>query len=314
MRLDRQINWIPLTWTLASIKRFADEQNTVAQLIIDTDLSKDQFEKLNTNLRFSLQHITIVLTRISNEFALNACQLQAITTALHHHVTCIQGPPGTGKTRVIQAFCKAMLLLKELSSDPLEAQLHMLVSAHSNYAVANLQPLLLGRGINILRWGNAKRSQPTEPDGGGALNHWIECLVEAEGKSANNKIWRERQRQLIRASPDSVCMGTCDSMGSSNLNLLGPFVGSASIDEAGLAPEPSLANVWSRLTKKGSTVLVGDQCQLPPIVQSQQAKYEGLNTSILERLSRLPGIKCYEWMGLGVVSGFRCIEHRCGGV
>ena len=68
------------------------------------------------------------------------------------------------------------------------------------------------------------------------------------------------------------------------------------VDEAGQSPEPDILIPWTQfnLNLKGQVVLAGDPHQLGPVVKSEQAKYLGLELSMMQRLMQDERFQIYQ--------------------
>lgn len=148
----------------------------------------------------------------------------------------IQGPPGTGKTSTI-----IRRIIQELVADDRE---RVLAVAYTNRAANELCAVLDRHGIAYLRHGSVEGTE-----GAYAIPH----LARTLGSSV-----------LAQRIADARCIvATVQSMYSgSEIWEFGAFT-TAIVDEASQILEPSLLGIVSRV---GRSILVGDQCQLPPVL------------------------------------------------
>jgi regulator of nonsense transcripts 1 len=103
---------------------------------------------------------------------------------------------------------------------------------------------------------------------------------ELSAKDENRfKILRSKAERDILSNADVVCT-TC--VGAGDPRLKGFVFKSVLIDEATQATEPECLIPIVRSAKQ--VVLVGDHCQLPPVVMSKKAAAAGLSRSLFERL------------------------------
>eukprot|EP00397_Hematodinium_sp_SG-2012_P004327 GEMP01004338.1.p1 GENE.GEMP01004338.1~~GEMP01004338.1.p1 ORF type:complete len:906 (+),score=219.90 GEMP01004338.1:588-3305(+) len=184
---------------------------------------------------------------------LNESQWTAVRQVVdeRRRLTFIQGPPGTGKTTTAAAIVCHWLQNK---CGPI------LCTAFSNKGTDHLGLCLHKLGIKVVRVGIS--DTPFS----------IDALMEQGG-------YNYHDQDKIIDQCDVVC-ATCIGSGMSLLrNRNFPFI---VMDEAAQVIEPASLIPLS----KGcvSCVLVGDQCQLPPTVISDEANRRGLGVSMFDRL------------------------------
>lgn len=222
---------------------------------------------------------------------LNMSQKDAVMMALRSSMTLIQGPPGTGKTVVSTAI---VYLLWKMTSK------QILVCAPSNISVDQLALRLSRTGLRVVKV-TAKAREPFENE---HIKHLsLSDLVKNDPKASpdllrllHKKTSEEltakekfHLRDLLRHSEatilkktEVVCC-TCSTAGNRRLNLL--KFKTVLIDESSQATEPgSLIPIVKGCTQ---LVLVGDQMQLGPCVQSRAAEKLGLGKSLFERMIEL---------------------------
>eukprot|EP00667_Euglena_gracilis_P002996 EG_transcript_3003 len=231
---------------------------------------------------------------------LNASQQAAVRRVIQDRaqLTLIQGPPGTGKTTTAVAIiCEWLLRYRG----------KILVTAYSNQGVNNLMAGLAAHGIRVIRVG--------KPDATRSEFH-VDKMIEQnpleqqrrrlswEVEDVRRKIsratkrppadlmvhLRDLSRQLGQLSSGAivaqsleqaeVVCTTCVGAGLGMLRAMAfPLV---LLDEATQAPEP--ATLIPFFHGSMQVVMVGDQCQLPPTVQSEVAAKGGLDISLFDRL------------------------------
>ena len=191
---------------------------------------------------------------------LNESQLNTVKSALSNHITLVQGPPGTGKTHVAAAIVEQYLKYHKRYK-PMNDRLKILLSAYSNIAVDVLAERVLNCDLNPLRIGS---DSTLHPDLGIVLNRFPPY---------------EWQRRM--SSAEIIC---ATSIGSGNESLKNTQFDLILIDETTQSTESGLLVALSKLKENGRIVLIGDHKQLPPTVCSLNAKYNGLDISLFERL------------------------------
>ncbi len=257
----------------------------------DTSVQMEQPAVQNTSLTFSNSR-------------LNESQQQAVKAITQNpHICIVHGPPGTGKTTtLIEAVCQ---LVKDGEK--------VLVSAPSNTAVDNIAKGLLAKQLNILRVGNATKTDEAvfahTPEGklsNSKQQKEIKQLkIRAEEfrkmalkyKRSFGKAEREQRNLLFKEVKNirteikklqayneeklfeeaKVILGTPIGLYDAGINHL--HFKTLVIDEAGQCIEPL---AWTIFPLADKYVLAGDHFQLPPTVLSHEAAKLGFNKSILE--------------------------------
>ncbi len=173
---------------------------------------------------------------------LNAQQVLALDLALRApDYLLVQGPPGTGKTHLIATMVRALVARGERVG----------LSAWTNQAVDTLLQALLDQGFSqIIRLGTLRNADPA-----------LECLA-ARGAS------------VPRDAP--VVAGTISTLADPGYSMDSLARTVLILDEAA---QVSVAAAVGALRLAGRFILVGDDQQLPPVVQSEEAAREGLSLS-----------------------------------
>ncbi|CAE8589524.1 unnamed protein product, partial [Polarella glacialis] len=167
----------------------------------------------------------------------------------------IQGPPGTGKTTTAVAIICGWLRTQR---GP------VLASAFSNRGTDNMAEVLHALGIRVLRMGLCSQDKPYSLE-----TRLRECGAQ-RGEAGLRKVMQVT---------DVVC-ATCIGCGMGPLDKITfPFV---VIDEAAQVIEPAVTLPLGKGAVQA--VMVGDQCQLPATVLSQEAQKGGLDISMFDRL------------------------------
>nr|CDS17643.1 regulator of nonsense transcripts 1 [Echinococcus granulosus] len=217
---------------------------------------------------------------------LNHSQVYAVKTVLQRPLSLIQGPPGTGKT------VTSATIVYHLS------QIHkgkVLVVAPSNTAVDQLCEKIDQTGLKVVRVCARSREALVSPvsrltlhvqaqnvNGQTELRKLQQLKDEAGELSKDDE---NRYRTLKKAledeilhAADVVCC-TCVTAGSKRLWM---SFHSVLIDESTQATEPEC--LIPLMVGCRQVVLVGDHCQLGPVITCKKAAKAGLTQSLFERL------------------------------
>ena len=195
---------------------------------------------------------------------LNVHQKKAIKLALEaKSFSLIQGFPGSGKTSVIIELIRILLAFGK----------RVLITSHTHSAVDNILTRLLPKMSKqqvreTIRIGADKKIDIT-------LHH-----ISEETRLANCATNEDYQNVYEKAR---LVAGTCMGVPRHAVFTGGP-VDYAIVDEAGQVSEPI---VLGALVHSAKFILVGDPCQLPPLIHSRSAKQNGAQISLMERLSKL---------------------------
>ena len=218
---------------------------------------------------------------------LNHSQVQAVKKVLQSPLCLIQGPPGTGKT--VTSASIVYHLIKQ-------NQGKMLVCAPSNIAVDQLCEKIHKTGVKVLRVAaktrenmgssvdflslhSQVRSTETFPELK-KLQQLKDELGQLNGSDEKRfrSLRRQCEQELLMAA-DVICT-TCVGAGDPRLSRM--RFRYVLVDESTQATEPE-AMVPIVLGPK-QVILVGDHCQLGPVVMCKKAAAAGLSQSLFERL------------------------------
>lgn len=218
---------------------------------------------------------------------LNKSQVDAIKHALQRPLSLIQGPPGTGKTVTSATI---VYHLSRTSNKP------VLVCAPSNIAVDQLTEKIHLTGLKVVRLCAKSREAISSPVSFLALHNQLRSMTghtelrklqqlkdeTGELSSADEKRYRilkkACERELLKAA-DVIC---CTCVGAGDPRLSKFKFQSVLIDESMQATEPECMVPVVLGAKQ--LILVGDHCQLGPVVMCKEAAKAGLSQSLFERL------------------------------
>lgn len=218
---------------------------------------------------------------------LNRSQVYAVKHALQRPLSLIQGPPGTGKT--VTSATIVYQLVKQHGGT-------VLVCAPSNTAVDQLTEKIHRTNLKVVRVCAKSREAIDSPVSFLALHNQIrnmetnselkklQQLKDETGElsSADEKRYRSLKRgtenQLLEAA-DVIC---CTCVGAGDLRLSRIKFTSILIDESMQSTEPECMVPVVLGAKQ--LILVGDHCQLGPVVMCKKASRAGLSQSLFERL------------------------------
>jgi len=278
-------------WKSTSFDRMQNALKTFA--IDDTSVTGYIYHKL---LGHSVEEQHIATARIpstESEFAvpglppLNESQIEAVASVLERPMSLIQGPPGTGKT------VTSATLVHHLTKQPGMGQ--VLVTAPSNVAVDQLTEKIAATGLRVVRLASKTREASSSsvdhlclhimtPLAAGDEFQKLQRLKDEIGELTERdqkkyRTLRTRTEREILQAADVIC---CTCVGAGDPRLKNFRFRQVLIDEATQAVEAE-ALIPIALGAK-QIVLVGDHCQLGPVVMCKTAAKAGLTQSLFERL------------------------------
>ena len=175
----------------------------------------------------------------------------------------VQGPPGTGKTH------SAIEILTQMVRNRL-CPFPILATSDSNIAVDNLLEGLANRGVRALRVG---RPESIRDD---LIEHSLDVQVKQYNKLYNKSGPVAANAVLKRAE---VICATAIGSGS---DMMDKFrFHTVLVDESTQATETAILVPIAQGCER--LILVGDHCQLPPTVLSEEAEKAGLAVSMFSR-------------------------------
>ena len=264
----------------AALRQFAVDESSVSGYIYHRLLGHeidDVIMRCNLPKHFSAPNLP----------ELNRSQVIAVKHALQRPLSLIQGPPGTGKTVTSATI---VYHLVKTGNTP------VLVCAPSNIAVDQLTEKIHRTGLKVVRLCAKSREAISSPVSFLALHnqirnmqghselHKLQQLKDETGElsSADEKRYRmlkkASERELLEAA-DVIC---CTCVGAGDPRLVRFKFHSILIDESMQATEPECMVPVVLGAKQ--LVLVGDHCQLGPVVMCKKAARAGLSQSLFERL------------------------------
>lgn len=223
---------------------------------------------------------------------LNYSQAEAVQRVLSQPLSLIQGPPGTGKT-----VTSATVVYHLARSD----QGQVLVVAPSNIAVDHLAERISLTGLRVVRLQAKSREEVPGPAETLSLHYQVRHLnvpeaaelrklqqlraelgeLSAADERKLRSILRSLEREILHAA-DVVC---CTCVGAGDPRLAKFRFRRVLIDEATQAVEPEALIPLVMGCKQA--VLVGDHCQLGPVILNKKVAKAGLSQSLFERLMLL---------------------------
>lgn len=226
---------------------------------------------------------------------LNASQVFAVKSVLQKPISLIQGPPGTGKTVTSAAIVYHMAK---------QGQGQVLVCAPSNVAVDQLAEKISATGLKVVRLCAKSREAVSSPVEHLTLHyqvrhldtsekselHKLQLLKDEQGElsSSDEKKYKALKRATEREISQSADVICCTCVGAGDPRLANFRFRQVLIDESTQATEPECLIPLVLGAKQ--VVLVGDHCQLGPVIMCKKAARAGLAQSLFERLVLL-GVK-----------------------
>ena len=264
--------WKPTTYKrmLSGLELFASRRS------IDPDIA-------NTILGNNIENIPlrVALPKVispPNLPELNHSQVQAVTKALQYKLALIQGPPGTGKTVTSASIVYHMARTNKI-----------MVCAPSNIAVDQLTEKIHQTGVKVVRLCAKSREaisssvdfltlhqQIRRLEGAEyqKLQHWLN--LKDQGIRLNQEDERDfrnlkrKAEEVILNLAEVVC---CTCAGAFDARVRRLTFHKVLIDEATQATEVEC--LLPMLMGKNQVILVGDHCQLGPVVMCKKAVNAG---------------------------------------
>ncbi|BFU22846.1 regulator of nonsense transcripts, putative [Entamoeba histolytica HM-1:IMSS-B] len=226
---------------------------------------------------------------------LNQVQFDVVRKSFTKQLSLIQGPPGTGKT-----VTSATIVYHVVQSNPGKK---VLVCAPSNIAVDQLGTKITETGVKVIRV--YSKSRETEDES--LYDYSLKTLMEEKLKKDKEmfalyqeykddpdsldfvstatiqKRINQIELSLLRET-DVICCTCCGALDTRLSGIL-EHIDTVLIDESTQADEPECLICLNNSVKQ--LFLVGDHCQLGPILNSSRAKKYGLGLPMFSRLLQL---------------------------
>ena len=266
-----------------SLKTFAIDDTSVTGYIYHRLLGHPVEEQRIANARVPSANDDFKVPGLPR---LNESQREAVAAVLERPMSLIQGPPGTGKT-VTSATLVYHLTRQGMGQ--------VLVTAPSNVAVDQLTEKIAATGLRVVRLASKTREATLSsvdhlclhvmtPLAAGDEYSKLQRLRDEIGELSERdqrkyRSLRSRTEREILQAADVIC---CTCVGAGDPRLKNFRFRQVLIDEATQAVEAEALIPISLGAKQ--IVLVGDHCQLGPVVMCKAAAKAGLTQSMFERL------------------------------
>ena len=227
--------------------------------------------------------------------ALNHYQVEGVKKALNSRLMLIQGPPGTGKTVTSATIVYHMVMQKKGQ---------VLICAPSNIAVDQLTEKLHQCGLKVVRVCAKSREAVSSSIDFLSLHQQVKDLDVPEFAELRRFIEKREKMGILsndeeisfkklRIKAENMLLSkaeviSCTCSGTFDPRLKEFLFRQVLIDEATQATEPEC--LLPILTGASQVILVGDHCQLGPVVMCKKAAGAGYNRSLFERLVHLGNV------------------------
>ena len=276
----------------SALKNFARDETSVSSVLYHLLLGRQLETYLSAQLKVKLP----TSFAVPNLPRLNHSQQYAVKKALSMPLAMILGPPGAGKT------VTSASLLFHLAKQPNSGQI--LVCAPSNTACDHLTEKLHVTGLKVVRVTAKSREDVASPVDFLTLHAQIKQLAESQdgGKSEFLKLvklketvgelsvqderrFRAAKTRLERRILDNADIVCCTCVSAADPRISNLRFKHVLVDEATQATEPECLIPLVMGAKQ--IILVGDHCQLGPVILSKPAARAGFKQSLFERLIAL---------------------------
>eukprot|EP01022_Parablepharisma_sp_SALTPOND_P016227 TRINITY_DN234_c0_g2_i1.p2 TRINITY_DN234_c0_g2~~TRINITY_DN234_c0_g2_i1.p2 ORF type:complete len:1040 (+),score=86.45 TRINITY_DN234_c0_g2_i1:3145-6264(+) len=226
---------------------------------------------------------------VNNLPILNTFQMNAVKKAIQSPLCIIQGPPGTGKT--VTSATIVYHLIRTFNNP-------VLVCAPSNIAVDQLTEKIHASGLKVVRLCAKSRESISSSVDFLTLHRQVRELKGAEFSTLQKLFMLKEElgelstkdernfRKLKRLAEDKLLASAqvvcCTCVAAFDKRIRKCRFMRVLIDEATQAIEPECLLPVLKGAKQ--LILVGDHCQLGPVIMCKEAAKAGLNQSLFERL------------------------------
>ena len=274
----------------AALKAFAVDDTSVSGYIYHKLLGHDVNESVIHHRGSNIDVSGKQKWSAPNLPELNHSQIAAVKMVLQQPLSLIQGPPGTGKT-VTSATIVYHLATK--------GDGQVIVAAPSNVAVDQLAEKIEKTGLKVVRIVARSREHVNSAVEHLALHYQVQRIAEKEKNGQLAKLQRlkdsigelsqEDEKRYYKAlkkiendiiqNADVVCV---TAVGAGDRRLEKYRFRQVLFDESTQATEPE--TLIPIIMGAKQVVMVGDHCQLGPVVTCRSASRAGLSQSLFERL------------------------------
>ena len=274
----------------AALKAFAVDDTSVSGYIYHKLLGHDVNESVMHHRGSNIDVSGKQKWSAPNLPGLNHSQIAAVKMVLQQPLSLIQGPPGTGKT-VTSATIVYHLATK--------GDGQVIVAAPSNVAVDQLAEKIEKTGLKVVRIVARSREHVNSAVEHLALHYQVQRIAEKEKNGQLAKLQRlkdsigelsqEDEKRYYKAlkkiendiiqNADVVCV---TAVGAGDRRLEKYRFRQVLFDESTQATEPE--TLIPIIMGAKQVVMVGDHCQLGPVVTCRSASRAGLSQSLFERL------------------------------
>jgi len=220
---------------------------------------------------------------------LNKSQTDAVRHVMRNPLTLIQGPPGTGKT--VTSASVVYHLAKQNKGQ-------ILVCAPSNVAVDQLTEKIHMAQLRVVRLCAKSREAVSSSveflslhyqvralhEQLGSELHKLQLLLDEQGElsSRDEKLYKKLKDAAEREIIQNAQVICCTCVGAGDARLRNFRFNQVLIDESTQSTEPEC--LIPLVAGANRVVLVGDHCQLGPVIMCKKAAKAGLSQSLFERL------------------------------
>ena len=274
-----------------------EKLNLMNRIIIQMILGN--VDDYNFNIRNpNVKQIALIPKALQEGIQRNPSQEEAIRKALMYYLSIVQGPPGSGKTFLLVNLVYNINMIKGSTEK-------ILICAQTNQAIDNIIKLFkkydFEKYVRVL---SPAKELSEELDITNSVHKlardkiysdpkkYKELITLIERKEKNGflsekdyKIYKERISNIENAiiEDSNIVLSTLNN--SADERLKGFNFSYVLIDEAAQALEPDI--ILSLIHQAQMVVLIGDDKQLGPVINSKSAAEAGLSTSLFERLHSL---------------------------